>query len=110
MSAQIPWSHNLEPYIFDFIPFKEDMVERDIEQANVSSQRKLMDKKNPRRRSAFIMKKKYWKFILDIAIVFCILGSLSNLDIIFHHWIMNQMMYIGVFLLSLCPINYHKLK
>ena len=57
--AQIPWGHNVvlmdkisnfenrlaspqselavqtmkDPYVFDFIPFKEDMVERDIEQA-----------------------------------------------------------------------------
>ena len=42
VSAQIPWSHNIailekvkEPYVFDFIPLREDMLERDIEQALV---------------------------------------------------------------------------
>lgn len=42
VSAQIPWSHNIailekvkEPYAFDFIPLREDMLERDIEQALV---------------------------------------------------------------------------
>ena len=66
VSAQIPWSHNVaildkvkgekqrEWYIrktaengwshniFDFIPFKEDMVERDIEQALVQDVTKLL--------------------------------------------------------------------
>ena len=31
-----------DPYIFDFIPFKEDMVERDIEQALVKDVTKLL--------------------------------------------------------------------
>ena len=31
-----------DPYIFDFIPFKEDMVERDIEQALVRDVTKLL--------------------------------------------------------------------
>ncbi len=31
-----------DPYIFDFIPFKEDMVERDIEQALVQDVTKLL--------------------------------------------------------------------
>ena len=31
-----------DPYIFDFIPFKEDMVERDIEQALVKDITKLL--------------------------------------------------------------------
>ena len=42
VSAQIPWFHNIailekvkEPYVFDFIPLREDMLERDIEQALV---------------------------------------------------------------------------
>ena len=30
------------PYVFDFIPFKEDMVERDIEQALVKDVTKLL--------------------------------------------------------------------
>ena len=49
--AQITWYHNIalmdkvktaeehiwyeDPYVFDFIPFREDMLERDIEQALV---------------------------------------------------------------------------
>ena len=66
--AQIPWGHNVvlmdkisnfenrlaspqselavqtmkDPYVFDFIPFKEDMVERDIEQALVQDITKLL--------------------------------------------------------------------
>jgi len=31
-----------DPYIFDFIPFKEDMIERDIEQALVQDITKLL--------------------------------------------------------------------
>ncbi|WP_346014092.1 PDDEXK nuclease domain-containing protein [Pseudoflavonifractor capillosus] len=31
-----------DPYIFDFVPFKEDMVERDIEQALVRDVPKLL--------------------------------------------------------------------
>lgn len=31
-----------DPYIFDFIPFKADMVERDIEQALVKDVTKLL--------------------------------------------------------------------
>ena len=31
-----------DPYIFDFIPFKEDMVERDIERALVQDVTKLL--------------------------------------------------------------------
>lgn len=31
-----------DPYIFDFIPFKEDMIERDIEQALVQDVTKLL--------------------------------------------------------------------
>ena len=31
-----------DPYVFDFIPFKEDMVERDIEQALVKDVTKLL--------------------------------------------------------------------
>ena len=30
------------PYVFDFIPFKEDMVERDIEQALMKDVTKLL--------------------------------------------------------------------
>lgn len=31
-----------DPYIFDFIPFREDMVERDIERALVQDVTKLL--------------------------------------------------------------------
>ena len=31
-----------DPYVFDFIPFKEDMMERDIEQALVKDVTKLL--------------------------------------------------------------------
>ena len=51
--AQIPWGHNIvlldkvaetmkDPYVFDFIPFREDMLERDIEQALVRDVTKLL--------------------------------------------------------------------
>ena len=58
MLAQITWYHNIalmdkvktaeehiwyeDPYVFDFIPFKADMVERDIEQALVKDVTKLL--------------------------------------------------------------------
>lgn len=31
-----------DPYVFDFIPFREDMLERDIEQALVRDVTKLL--------------------------------------------------------------------
>ena len=56
--AQITWYHNIalmdkvktaeehiwyeDPYVFDFIPFREDMLERDIEQALVRDVTKLL--------------------------------------------------------------------
>ena len=58
MLAQITWYHNIalmdkvktaeehiwyeDPYVFDFIPFREDMLERDIEQALVRDVTKLL--------------------------------------------------------------------
>ena len=60
MLAQITWYHNIalmdkvktaeehiwyeDPYVFDFIPFREDMLERDIEQALVRDVTKLLTK------------------------------------------------------------------
>jgi hypothetical protein len=61
------------------------------------------------------MKRKKWVILLNIAILFCIIGALANFGLIFSNNdtisnVFKQLMYIGCIIISICAINYNKIK
>ncbi len=60
-------------------------------------------------------RRKKWIIILDVAIVFSLIGILANLEIISSNnevlrFILKQLMYVGCFVISICAINYNRIK
>lgn len=60
-------------------------------------------------------RRKKWIIILDVAIVFSLIGILANLEIISSsneilRFILKQLMYVGCVVISICAINFNRIK
>lgn len=60
-------------------------------------------------------RRKKWRILLNVAIAFSFLGALANLGIISSsnevlRLILKQLMYVGCVVISICAINFNRIR